>query len=317
MTRTNWKQVIKAVNEELQQYADEGFKPTLRAMFYRLFSRGMIPNTKSSYDSLGKNTVIAREKGILPPDCFADRSRRVIENFNESYAIPQQVIDARVKKLLGTVDDYYTKFIPRWHDQPNYVEVWIEKDAMASVFETILQDSQVRIVPMKGFGSFTFLYETAQRLKRFASKVENIHILYYGDFDPSGDYMDTYLINRLRQLSLSLELEYSKVDFQRIAVTPQQIRDYNLPFNPDEATENKMKNDTKTMHFMTKYGRLYATELDVLPALIPEEFKQNLVIEQVERYFDEGIYQNLLKKFSPEEIKKLIRSELIESATRI
>lgn len=42
--RTNWKDVIEAAKVELENFASEGYKPTLRAMFYRLYSRGIIPN---------------------------------------------------------------------------------------------------------------------------------------------------------------------------------------------------------------------------------------------------------------------------------
>ena len=58
--RTDWKEVIKAVREELKSFSAEGYKPTLRTMFYRLFSKQLIPNTSSAYDSLGKNMVRAR-----------------------------------------------------------------------------------------------------------------------------------------------------------------------------------------------------------------------------------------------------------------
>ena len=69
-------------------------------------------------------------------DCFVDNSRQVIEDFNETYWTPQELIDARIDLLRRTEFDY-TDHIPRWHNQPHYVEVWIEKDAMAAVFQSI------------------------------------------------------------------------------------------------------------------------------------------------------------------------------------
>jgi hypothetical protein len=45
------------------------------------------------------------------------------------------------------------------------------------------------------------------------------------------------LIGRMSLLGLTPD----KIDFQRIAVTPEQIKKYNLPFNPDKTTTEKMK----------------------------------------------------------------------------
>lgn len=155
--RIDWKEVIKAVRLELSSFRAEGYKPTLRAMFYRLFSKGLIPNTPNAYDRLSKVTVEARWKYLdydsdyserLPIDCFADNSREVVGDFNETYWTPEQLINLRIKRLNDTESDY-TNYIPRWHNQPDYVEIWIEKDAMVGTFQSILEGLEVRIVPNK------------------------------------------------------------------------------------------------------------------------------------------------------------------------
>ena len=60
---------------------------------------------------------------------------------------------------------------------------------MSNILQSILKGKDVRILPNKGFTSWTFLYECVERLKKQKKKGKNIHILYYGDFDPSGDNM--------------------------------------------------------------------------------------------------------------------------------
>jgi hypothetical protein len=304
---TNWKKITEAVREELRSFAEEGYKPTLRAMFYRLYSRELIPNTKVTYGSLIRETVAARWDGRLPMDCFADNSREAIGDFDERYWTPQELISARIRNLTDTERDY-TDYIPRWHDQRNYVEVWIEKDAMAGTFESILDGMEVRIVPMKGFASMTFLHETVKRLSHFQANGKAVRILYYGDFDPSGDYMDTDLDNRMRRMQL--DLEDNDGGFERIAVTPEQIEEHDLPYDPDKETSDKMEGDVRTNGFLEKYGKLYAVELDALPAKIPDFFKQGLVIDKVEQYFDEDIYQELVDKYSQLEISKLLKGNV-------
>lgn len=307
LQRIKWNAVIEAVKIELGDFAEQGIpKPTLRAMFYRLYSRGVIPNTSSAYDRLSRTTVTARMKGELGLDCFIDNSRQVIDAFNEVYWTPEELIDARIESLKDTEYDY-TRFIPRWHGQPHYVEVWIEKDAMAGVFQTILHGLDVRIVPMKGNASLTFLNECAKRISHYQSSGKDVHILYYGDFDPSGDFMVMDLEDRLSKLGL----DPREVDFQRVAVTLEQIDQHDLPWDPDDATEEKlMKKDSRTGKFIEKYGQLYAVELDALPALIPDVFKQQLVIDNVEQYFDQSIYQQLVDEYTPEDVNRLLKYKL-------
>ena len=307
LQRIKWNAVIEAVKIELGDFAEQGIpKPTLRAMFYRLYSRGVIPNTSSAYDRLSRTTVTARMKGELGLDCFIDNSRQVIDAFNEVYWTPEELIDARIESLKDTEYDY-TRFIPRWHGQPHYVEVWIEKDAMAGVFQTILHGLDVRIVPMKGNASLTFLNECAKRISHYQSSGKDVHILYYGDFDPSGDFRVMDLEDRLSKLGL----DPREVDFQRVAVTLEQIDQHDLPWDPDDATEEKlMKKDSRTGKFIEKYGQLYAVELDALPALIPDVFKQQLVIDNVEQYFDQSIYQQLVDEYTPEDVNRLLKYKL-------
>jgi hypothetical protein len=297
----NWKEIIKVIQGELRTFS---FKPTLRTMFYRLFMKPLIHNTRPTYNSLSRVTVNARMDGRLPIDCFADNTRQVIGSFDEKYYTPDDVIQSRIRRVLHTAKDY-TDYIPRWHNQPNYVEVWIEIDAMVGTFRSILNGMQVRIVPMKGFASLTFLYETVQRLKTFQSAGKSIHILYYGDFDPSGDFMDTDLQNRMREMGFNIKKNHGS--FERIAVTPKQIKQYKLPYDPDEVTSAKMEEDTRTKGFLKKYGKLYAVELDALPARIPDIFRQKLVIDKVERYFNKNIYQKLLDKYSESDIDEQVR----------
>ena len=93
-------------------------------------------------------------------------------------------------------------------------------------------------------------------------------------------------------LKPDINMRLDEIDFQRVAVTPEQIKKYKLPVNIDKLTEEKLKKDSRTPGFVEKYGDLYAVELDALPALIPEEFKK-LVLESVEQFYDKKFMQKL------------------------
>lgn len=70
-----------------------------------------------------------------------------------------------------------------------------------------------------------------------------------------------------------------------------------------------MLKDSRTSSFIQKYGKLYAVEIDALPALIPEDFKK-LVIQSVDQFYDQNIYDNIIENVSIDEITELLKSRI-------
>jgi hypothetical protein len=111
------------------------------------------------------------------------------------------------------------------------------------------------------------MHECCESIKKTIDNIDNIeipvtvHILYIGDFDPSGDDMDRYIREELDFAGLS------EVIFKRIAVTPEQIKKYKLPYNPDKVTKEKLDRDNRSRAFEKKYGKLYATEVEAFSSI--------------------------------------------------
>ena len=196
--------------------------------------------------------------------------------------------------------------VPRWHKQPQYVEVWIEKQALADTFISFLKERQVKVAVNKGYASWTFLYDNHKRLQQLTKKTgKNINVLYFGDFDPSGEDMDRHMQRSFSTFGLK-----DTINFQRISVTQEQIEKFNLPSIPDnQHTLDKVNNDTRTNKFKEKHGKLYVVELDALLAIVPEEFK-SLVQKSVDQFFNQTIYDNMLAEYTPELIERLIQSKV-------
>jgi hypothetical protein len=138
-----------------------GYVPTLRGMFYILLGKPYYLISKGDYASMGKALTRARKKGTISKTAFADKSRRIIKNFDDEYETLDEFVQRHINYVQNPLD-YYT--IPRWHNQPNYVEVWIEKDAMASSLASILRGQQVIIVPNRGWSSITYITNNIERL---------------------------------------------------------------------------------------------------------------------------------------------------------
>ena len=182
----------------------------------------------------------------------------------------------------------------------------IEKQALADTIVSFLKDRQVKVAVNKGYPGWSFLYDNCNRLQQTNKKTgKNINVLYFGDFDPSGEDMDRHMQQSFATLGLN-----NTINFQRIAVTKEQIEKFHLPPIPDnQETLAKVSNDTRLDKFKEKYGKLYVVELDALLAIVPEEFK-SLVQKSVDRFFNQAIYDEMLAEYTPEQIERLVQSKV-------
>jgi len=74
-----------------------------------------------------------------------------------------------------------------WAQQPDRVEVWSEKGTVRGVLAPILDEYGVGFRVMHGFSSATSIYDVAQ-----GDDGRTLHVLYVGDFDPSGMWMSMH-----------------------------------------------------------------------------------------------------------------------------
>jgi len=254
-----------------------GIRLTIRQVFYRLVSKGIIRNTRSAYNSLDKVLTLARQKGQIPYEVFVDHTRGVIGNISyesvnpeETFEDAKQTYEASEETFNGAAEGYQ---LPIWHGQPNHVEVWLEKQALANLFQQITSKKNVRLAPCKGYPSLTFMYEAASYLYHNVPKDKDILILYFGDFDMRGVDIQRDINEKLTAFNLDVEVK-------RIALTKEQIENYQLPPAPAKKT------DTMAFGWVGSEGDV-AWEIDALP---PKEL-QRLIKTAIEEQFDWQAYQ--------------------------
>ena len=97
---------MPAITDRLQDFNSCGIIPTLRAMFYALVSLRVIPNLQPQYQYLSHFTARARENGELPMDCFADQSRRIVQDFNDIYQAPEEYTGKAIEYLKNAANEY-------------------------------------------------------------------------------------------------------------------------------------------------------------------------------------------------------------------
>ena len=295
--RIDWKnKIIPFVKEELPKYYAKDYKPTNRTMFYRLFSLGMIPNTAAVNKGFTRALSTAKKNGVIAYDAFADTSRNIIEDYplhSDAHVVMYDFLYKAKKASKNFLDEYYYK----WSGQPKYVEVWIEKEALASAFKSMIYDLHVTIVPFKGYISDPFLVDAMKRLLSAIWSEKEVHVLYFGDFDPSGLHIHEAVKEKFELIAKNkdLNISFEDINFERVALTEEQIKKYNLPKDLSEETMDKLKQDKRGEEFQKKYGELFQVELDAMDALHEEEFEE-IIRDAVLKYYDEGINTQNIEK---------------------
>jgi hypothetical protein len=236
--------VVENALEVFEQY-DTAI--TLRQLYYRLVSRLLIPNTVNSYKRLSRIMVKAREQEDVPVNCLEDRSRRVLGRGDTGYDSAEEYL----KQKLSSLQDSWKGFsMPMWEDQPVYILISLEKDALSRLVSRVANKYSIRTFPTRGYPSFSYVQTMANYMQtRLSGK--SIIVLYFGDFDPSGVDIERDLEDRLYR--------YGAKDFKvkRIALKLDQIKEYNLPPMPVKLS------DARAESFMAKHGD-QSVELDAL-----------------------------------------------------
>jgi len=236
-----YQEVVKVVNEVIGQYVT---RLTVRQIYYRIVSPPyqLFANTIPNFKGFDKILTRARENRDVDWTRIEDRHRRTSGGESDTFEGPEQYVDW----IFGMLSDRYYKKV-YWEKQPKYVEVWVEKDALAPLFEDACNPYRVVILPSKGYSSYTKIMEAIQRFPNG----KEIIILHFADHDPSGVNMTDDLVNRFRRYGADVEVK-------RIALSIAQVKQWELAPNPTK------KADKRTAGYLVKYGDA-CWELDAVP----------------------------------------------------
>ncbi len=232
-TRAEVEEIVEAAYDELS----EGHPMTLRQVHYRLVGRSdtTYRNTQGDYKQLSVWLRDARLDGRVPWEWVEDRLRR-----------PRHVpMWEALPGFVATVRHAYKRDV--WQDQPRYLEVVVEKDALSGIFEGVLGRYGVTLNVGRGYDGWSSIKAAADRY----GEGGGVTVLYFGDLDPSGEDMVRSLRDRLAELGCFPEVV-------KCALTFEDVEAYDLP--PDPTKEK----DSRRGAFVERYGDM-AVELDALP----------------------------------------------------
>lgn len=275
--RVNWKNdVMPIIKERLELFTRYGIIPTLKTIFYSLVILNIIPNSYSYYKYLSKYTNHARVRGELPISCFPEQDLPKITNSYNEFVDAKQYIQKIVNYLEETslnpsIQDYH--FNNKSDHLYNDIEIWVENNGISFTLHNLLNNSGIKIISNKRTNNLGFINKNIKRLKYSLKEDKKITILYFANFDLFNTDIDKMINNTLINFNLN-------IDFKKIAITENQMRNFHLPENPNPEIIRKLDSYLRKEYFIRKYGRIFQIELESLQAYAPENFK-NLVIGSV------------------------------------
>ena len=124
---------------------------TVRQVFYRLVSLGVIEKTENEYKStVCRLLTDMRRGGDVPYRWIADNTRWMRKPATYS----------NLEQAIQETAQFYRRRL--WDDQEVYVEIWLEKDALSGVLYPITAKYDVPLMVTRGYPSLSFLHSAAE-----------------------------------------------------------------------------------------------------------------------------------------------------------
>ena len=269
--------VIEQANQIIDDYTAQGYKLTLRQLYYRFIAQDLFPddwldpalktkNTMKNYKHLGDIINDARLAGMVDWEAIEDRTRNVRSLAH--WSSPSEILESCAQQYR----------IDKWGDQEYRPRVWIEKDALVGVIEGICNQYDIPYFSCRGYTSQSEMWNAAQRLKHEIDDGYTPIIFHFGDHDPSGKDMTRDITDRLEMFMGGLEV-------RRMALNIDQVQQYNPPPSPAKIT------DSRATAYIAEFGE-DSWELDALEPSVIVTLIENSILS----IRDEKVWAASLKK---------------------
>lgn len=249
---------IEQLERQILDVLEEDNPQSIRHVFYRMTDPRLeepVEKSDRGYRHVQERMTAMRRAGTLPYGWVADTSRAGYHVNTYSDA----------GDFLRRHQSAYRADL--WSDAGLYCEVWCESRSLAGVIRETCRELAVSLYPAGGFASLTLTYESAEFINHVTGRGQiPAHLLYLGDYDPAGVLIDRSIHSELLEhLDPAVDLH-----FHRLAITPDQIRDMDLPTKPRQKGDRRAQHVESTVEAEAMSAREMRRLLrDAVEALLP------------------------------------------------
>lgn len=295
LTRTELVDLARGIAED---FKSQGYDMTLRQVYYQCVKAAQIPNSDESYKRLGDALGDARLAGDFDMDLIVDRGRNARGSKQHECKLDVEVALEEAGSYLRALP-HWSIAVDQWFGQPNYVSVWVEKDALSGVFEKPCDDLGVGFFACKGYPSHSALWQWLKKLEEAyltsrepvvddegneleVEPITEAVVLYFGDHDPDGWQIPRSAEETLNTLARVHDLDIPTIRFERVALLMSQIKKYAPPPFPAKTTSSRYAG------YFAEHGIKDAWELDALSPKVLDA----LIRSNVDNHWDQGIHDH-------------------------
>jgi hypothetical protein len=257
------KSDMEALRKAIHEILEADHPQTVRQVFYAMTVRGLVGKSEAEYDGTVCRLIgELREADDLPWGRIVDNTRWR----------RRPVTFTGLSDAIWSLAKGYRRDL--WADARDYIEIWVEKDALAGVLIEETDPLDVPLMVAKGYTSKSFAFDAAKNLEAVGVD-KNVFVYHLGDSDPSGEDAARDVEAKLRRYAPDTEIH-----FKRIAVLDEQIERWDLPLRPNKP------GDTQTKKFHRQAG---SVELDAIPARELRKLVRDVIMQHV----DEDLHARL------------------------
>ncbi len=245
---------MDAIRHALLKVVNAGSGMTVRHLFYRLVSAGVIEKTEAEYDgTVARLAVELRRSRDIPFGKIIDGSRL--------YTAPTTYTGV-AEALRDTAVSYRRSY---WRTADRTLEVWCEKDAIRALIQDVTWDRAVPLMVTRGFSSESIVQSLAEETRR--SRRPKV-ILSLNDYDPSGSIMLADILRRAQHYAPDAHFHT-----EQVSLTREQVTEYGLPTRPTKRDGNS---------HAANFADTESVELDALDPTV----LQALLADAIDRHID-------------------------------
>jgi hypothetical protein len=222
---------IAILKTSLASICGEYQRITVRQLFYQAVSRGLVAKTEKAYKGVVcRLTSDLRWSGELDMDQICDNTRA--EKVRPQWR--------SMAEFIRTVRHAYR--LNYWDHAPEFVQVWLEKEALSGVIRPMCDRYGVGLWVSRGYSSISMLSSAAEQLAAKTLAGIPCTIAQLGDHDPSGENIGQVIHRDLIRLVEHHGGRPELVKFQRVALTVDQVTAWQLPTRPTKTSDSRSAN---------------------------------------------------------------------------
>ncbi len=190
------------------------FEVSSRGWCYILEEHGL---RKGDFDAAQKLINDCRKSGLLPIDICAVDVKREAENLERlDEADPEEEAETWVQTLQSAHERYLP--FSFWDDLDIYVEMWVEKIDLRSLFSPICAEFRIPIANVVGWNDINCRAATARRFAKWEAKGKRCVLLYCGDHDPGGLNISDFIQSNLNDIGEAVDWYPDDLEIERFGL---------------------------------------------------------------------------------------------------